>query len=344
VREELENTVGAIPLRAVRHRFLKEYMDDTQPQNLGEYLWLATTFKLKTLPILAWQSTDPGAVSKASIICVHGMGLDNRAFTPFAHEMRKRGYTVFAVDVRGFGAWMNASGNEKIDYKDSFVDINYLVELIKGHDSATPVFLLGESMGGAIALSTAAEYPQGLRGVIASVPSAERLQAKRMSLTVAMHFLNGPDKPFNVGEQISAQATARPEIRQLWSTSLKAKNELSPKELMRFAIFMRRTQSHCGDIKTLPVMMIQGLKDKLVKPQGTYDLFSAVKTDDKTMMIVGDDEHLIFETDKQDPIVLDTLSSWIDKHAALPEPALVPAQAESDMKSPGDKASRHHKH
>lgn len=315
-REQIENTVGAIPLRAVRDRFLKDYMADTHPQSLGEYLWLATTFKLKTLPIIAWQSTAPGFKSKATIVAVHGMGLDNRAFTKFAHEMRARGYTIFAIDVRGFGSWMNASGNEKIDYKDSFVDINNLVELIKQHNPSAPIFLLGESMGGAIALNTAAQFGQNLRGVIASVPSAERLQAKRMSLTVALHFLNGPDKPFNVGTQIAAQATARPEMRTLWANSLKAKNELSPKELMRFAIFMRRTQSHCGDIKTLPVLMVQGLKDKLVKPQGTYDLFAAVKSDDKTMMIVGNAEHLIFETDNQNSIVLDALSSWIDKHSS----------------------------
>jgi alpha-beta hydrolase superfamily lysophospholipase len=89
---------------------------------------------------------------------------------------------------------------------------------------------------------------------------------------------------------------------------------------MRFAIFMRRTQSHCGDIKTLPVLMVQGLKDKLVKPQGTYDLFAAVKSDDKTMMIVGNAEHLIFETDNQNSIVLDSLSSWIDKHSGENQP------------------------
>jgi alpha-beta hydrolase superfamily lysophospholipase len=75
------------------------------------------------------------------------------------------------------------------------ISITWL-ELIKEHNPSAPVFLLGESMGGAIALNTAAQFGQNLRGVIASVPSAERLQAKRMSLTVALHFLNGPDKPF----------------------------------------------------------------------------------------------------------------------------------------------------
>ncbi|MBP9093690.1 alpha/beta fold hydrolase [bacterium] len=327
-REQIENSVGAIPLQGVRDRFLKDYMDDTQPQTLGEYLWLATTFKLKTLPIIAWQSRAPENRSKATIIAVHGMGLDNRAFTPFAHEMRGRGYTIFAIDVRGFGSWMNASGNEKIDYKDSFTDINNMVGLIKEHNPSAPVFLLGESMGGAIALNTAAQFGQNLRGVIASVPSAERLQAKRMSLTVALHFLNGPDKPFNVGTQIAAQATAKPEMRAMWANSLKAKNELSPKELMNFAIFMRRTHSHCGDIKTLPVLMVQGLKDKLVKPQGTYDLFDAVKSEDKTMMIVGNAEHLIFETDSQNGVVIDTLCSWIDKHSADNSPSQMNSQTQ----------------
>jgi len=321
-RNEIEATAGNVPLRIVRSDFLKDYMDETQPQSLGEYLWLATTFKLKTLPIIGWRDPDLSVKSKAIIVAVHGMGLDNRAFTPFAREMKRRGYSVFAIDVRGFGSWMAVSGNENIEYKDSFGDINNLVQLVKAGDPTAPVFLLGESMGGAIALNTASRYPDQLSGVIASVPSAEILQARRMSLTVAMHFLKGPNKPFNVGKQIAAQATARPEMRQAWQTSLKAKNELSPKDMMKFAVFMRRTESHCREITKTPVLMVQGLKDKLVKAQGTYDLFEAVKSDDKTMIIVGNAEHLIFETDNQNVMVLDSLCSWIDEHSAPGQPAI----------------------
>lgn len=316
----VDNTAGSIPLHVIRNQFLKAYMEETQPQSLAEYLWLATTFKLKTLPVLVWRDRNPEVKAKANIIAVHGMGLDNRAFIPFAREMRRRGYAVYALDVRGFGSWMNASGNENIDYKDSFVDINNLVEMIKAHDPLTPTFLLGESMGGAIALNTAAQYERDFKGVIASVPSAEIMQAKRMSLTVALHFLRGPDKPFNVGTQIADQATARPELRQLWQHSLKAKNELSPKELIHFAAFMRHTEGHCRNIKITPVFMVQGLKDKLVKPQGTYDLFGAVKSDDKTMLIVGDAEHLIFETDNQNQLVLDSICAWMDKHSSIEAP------------------------
>jgi acylglycerol lipase len=313
---DVDNTAGTIPLHVIRNQFLKAYMDETQPQSLAEYLWLATTYKLKTLPVIVWRDRNPGATIKANIIAVHGMGLDNRAFANFAHEMKRRGYAIYALDVRGFGSWMNASGNENIDYKDSFGDINNLVEMIKSHDPQTPAFLLGESMGGAIALNTTSQYEKDFRGVIASVPSAEVMQARKMSLTVAMHFLRGPDKPFNVGTQIASQATARPELRQLWHESLKAKNELSPKEMIHFAAFMRHTERHCRNIKTTPVFMVQGLKDKLVKPQGTYDLFGAVKSDDKTMLIVGDAEHLIFETDKQNMLVLDSICAWMDKHSA----------------------------
>lgn len=316
-RNEVEASAGNVPLRAVRSEFLKDYMNETQPQSLGEYLWLATTYKLKTLPVIAWRNPDLNVKSKAIIVAVHGMGLDNRAFTPFAREMKRRGYAVFAIDVRGFGSWMAVSGNEKIEYKDSFGDINNLVQLVKAGDPTAPVFLLGESMGGAIALNTASRFPEQINGVIASVPSAERLEARRMGLTVAMHFLKGPNKPFNVGEQIAAQATARPEMRKAWEVNLKAKNELSPKDLMKFAVFMRRTEGHCRDIKTTPVLMVQGLKDKLVKAQGTYDLFEAVKSEDKTMLIVGNAEHLIFETDNQNPMVLDSLCSWIDQRSAV---------------------------
>jgi hypothetical protein len=89
----------------VRDRFLKDYMDDTQPQTLGEYLWLATTFKLKTLPVIAWQSTAPEHTeAKQQLLQCTAWAMDNRAFTPFAHEMRSA--RLYSICPRCSGFWL----------------------------------------------------------------------------------------------------------------------------------------------------------------------------------------------------------------------------------------------
>lgn len=305
-------------LASLREEFLLDFLEMHNPPTVGDFLYEAynSRLRLKSLPLIAWRDErfPPGSI-KSVILCVHGMGLENQAFTVFGKEMAGRGYFVCAIDVRGFGSWLAAPGSEKIRFDDTIEDIKFIADLIRGKQPDLPVFILGESMGGAIALRTAARYDGFANGVIASVPSAERFQERRMALGVAFHFLKNPSKPYRMMDSIANQATSRPELRASWAEDKKAKLKVSPKELLDFDIFMRSTEKACKDIEKTPAFIVQGLKDALVKPAGTFRMFDNIRNSDKDMFILGEAEHLIFETDKQCKILLDTLSAWLDEHA-----------------------------
>lgn len=318
---------GKLPSLAERREiFEKHYISEFGPTSPAEYVWLAGEFKLRTLPVIGWAPENGQA--KSAILCVHGLGLDNQAFTAFGHEMASRGYAVYAMDVRGFGAWLTTPGQEELRLQEAINDIGSILGLVGDRHPNTPVFILGESMGGAIALRAGARYFKEINGVISSVPSAERFQSKKMGLSVAVHFLKNPNKPFNVGEMVQKKATAITENREAWNQDLKAKMEMSPKELMRFAIFMRETKRQCDQIH-LPVFFVQGLKDRLVKPRGTYELFEAIAGQDKDLFIVGSEEHLIFETFNQSKMVTEAISSWMDRHSV--RGIAVPAGTGTDL-------------
>lgn len=300
-------------LEKLKTEFEQRYIKAYHPTNPGEYLWLASEFKMRTLPLIQWPSkTGP---AKAAILCIHGLGLENRAFTAFGREMAGRGYSVYALDVRGFGSWQTSQGHEDVQFNETLRDIGTVLRLIKEREHGLPVFLLGESMGGAIALRGAAQQGDLIAGCISSVPSAERFQQKRMTLSVAYHLLQGANKPFRVGDMVTNQATKNENLAEMWKNDSKAKMDMSPKELIKFAIFMRSTKGECEKIST-PVFIIQGLGDHLVKPEGTYQLFDAVKASDKDFFLIGNAEHLIFETFKPSKILMDALCTWIDEHAA----------------------------
>lgn len=314
---------GKLPSLTERKEiFEKHYISEFAPKTAAEYIWLAGEFRIRTLPVVGWLPTQQPP--RGAILCVHGLGLDNHAFTPFGFQMSAKGYAVYAMDVRGFGAWLTTPGQEELRLNEAINDVGSILGLISERHRGVPTYLLGESMGGAIALRAGAKYQQNLHGVISSVPSAERFQAKKMGLSVAVHFLKNPNKPFRVGDMVVRQATANERVRDAWHDDLKAKMEMSPKELMRFAVFMRETKFQCEKLNTLPVFFVQGLRDKLVKPKGTYDLFEAVASRDKNLFIIGTEEHLIFETFNQSKMLLDSISTWMDKHSAEakgPKPA-----------------------
>ena len=82
--------------------------------------------------------------------------------------MAKRGVATYAIDVRGFGSWMKAEGHEEVDFQACLNDVKTALETIHAAHPGLKVFLLGESMGGAIALRAASMYPQLIDGLISS--------------------------------------------------------------------------------------------------------------------------------------------------------------------------------
>jgi alpha-beta hydrolase superfamily lysophospholipase len=231
--------------------------------------------------------------------------------------MAGKQFATYALDVRGFGAWQSETGKQTVNFDKALADVKAVIKILKTRHPGLPVFLLGESMGGAIALRAASEYGNEMAGVVASVPSAERYGEAEMAVNVAIHYLNDRKKQINMAS-IAKKATSNEELREFWKDDLRSRTRLSPLELIKFDHFMKTTQHRCSSITDTPVMLVQGLSDQLVKPQGTYEMYDNIKSPDKVMIIIGNAEHLIFETPEQPQILLGGLDAWLKHHCAKP--------------------------
>jgi acylglycerol lipase len=263
----------------------------------------------KSLPFMEWKAhaIDP----RGFIIAVHGLGLHCTSFQKFAKRMNDQNFDVCALDVRGFGSWLLAPGREQIDLEDSVKDISRLVQMVHKKYPDTPVFVLGESMGGALALRYAAEFPNTVNGVISSVPADRRYTEKDEVLRVTVNFLKHPHKPMSVRKELSRAATIDSVPKSAIDDPL-MRTDFTPKELMKFQLFMMDTARRANKIKACPVLLIQGMKDRLVRPGATIDLFNNLSTLDKDLYLVGQCQHLIFEEVDTPDEVFDTLMVWID--------------------------------
>jgi alpha-beta hydrolase superfamily lysophospholipase len=266
-------------------------------------------------PCLRW--VDPDVSAKAVILCVHGLGLHNGTYDDFGKRMAKLGFPAYAIDVRGFGSWMEASGREEIDFDGCLNDVMTTLKVIRKAHPSLPVFILGESMGGAIALRATAAYPDLVDGLISSVPAADRFKEGKTKLKVALQVLGGgKDRPMDVGSSVLQQATEKPELRQQWSKDPLAKLNLTPRELIQFQRFMNENHDMARQIKNKPVLFVQGCEDKLVKPEGTVELYNEVASPDREIVLIPQAEHLIFEENQFTDKDIDIVSNWIERHLA----------------------------
>lgn len=263
-------------------------------------------------PCRTW--VRPGEQPIACLLCIHGLGLQSNSYEFFGNEQSNRGLAVYAIDVRGFGAWMNAKGKTKVNFDDCLLDIKQSLESIRAANPGKPVYLLGESMGGAIALRAASMYPDLVDGLISSVPAGERFNQGKTSMKVFLNLLTGFNLS-NVGQGIVNQATNNQKLKAQWEGDPLARLNLTPQELIQFQDFMNFNHDAAKKLSSMPVLFVQGNGDQLVKPEGTWELFNSIASKDKSFFAVPG-EHLIFEeAQTQDPGPRDqnfrVIQSWL---------------------------------
>lgn len=287
---------------------------DPRSKMVTEQLWAAVRLPHKSLPLLTWRNLKNK--SWATLLCIHGLGLSSLSFDDFATRLSNRGLSVVAIDVRGFGSFATAGGNDQLDYESTLEDIKLLLELMRSVNPNNPVVLAGESMGGGVAIHAASQYPKLVDALIASAPAAGRYDQVKTTRKVAFNFICGPHKKFDIGSQVINQATDDPELKKEWKTDPKARLEMSPVELMKFESFMKQNVEKAEKITNLPVLMLQGVDDRLVKPSSTFDLFQSVRTSDRDLWMIGNQEHLILEEGQCPEAVLNRIIDWLKLHVA----------------------------
>ncbi|MCW5823497.1 MAG: alpha/beta fold hydrolase [Cyanobacteria bacterium TGS_CYA1] len=266
-----------------------------------------------------WVWSDPRVEQTALLICVHGLGLHHRSYESFAKRIQREGVTTISFDVRGFGSYLDARGHDRLNMEDCVSDLENLVGVLRKDNPKVPLFLLGESMGGAIVMRLAARKGKLIDGLICSVPSGSRYRSHRQALSVGLHFLKNKNRPFDIGTRIVNQATSESRLRESWSNDPSSRLRLSPQELLEFQHFMDKNVEFAKQITETPVIIFQGDDDKLVKKTGTYDLFESVANPKKTLVMLGETEHLIFEAGQFKEDVTMGVLGWMSAHSQRKE-------------------------
>lgn len=137
------------------------------------------------LPIKTWSATDkPTAV----VLGVHGFNDYSNAFEAAAHSFADDLITTYAIDQRGFGA--TEQHGIWAGYATLQSDLIATVNLLCEKHADLPLYLLGESMGGAVIISAAQQFERTcIQGVILSAPAVWGWQTMPWWQTVPLRLL-----------------------------------------------------------------------------------------------------------------------------------------------------------
>lgn len=264
------------------------------------------------IPCTVWAAPNP----KVALLCIHGFGMHKGGYNAFARQMVPEGTSVYAIDVRGFGSWV-ARGVNRIDFNGTLTDIGASLKEMRRLNPGVPIIILGESMGGAIALKAAATYPDLVDGLVSSVPAGDRFDSADSKIGIVSHVLaHGFNSPIDVGPAVTGSATKKESLRQAWLHDPLARTQVTANELIDFKKFMNSSFEFAPSIKKIPVLFVQGSNDKLVRPAGTWKLFHSIGSPRRQIVLSATAEHLIFEAGQFSDQDLGFVERWITKNVA----------------------------
>lgn len=156
------------------------------------------------MPLHRWM---PKAEPKAIIIALHGFNDYGNAFALSGEAFQSQGIGVIAYDQRGFGA--TAQRGIWAGHKNLTRDLRHMIAATRARYPHVPLYVLGESMGGAVAMVTCAHGGcDGLNGLILSAPAVwgdDTMNVLyRLPLWVMAHLF--PSSEFT-GEDVKIQAS-----------------------------------------------------------------------------------------------------------------------------------------
>ena len=269
------------------------------------------------LPLRRWVPDRP---PRAVILALHGFNDYSRAFERPGEYWTKKRIATYAYDQRGFGEaphrgiWAG--------HKTMAADVAVAFDLVRARHPRIPAYVLGESMGGTIAMIAAPTLQAD--GLILAAPA---LRGRRQLGLVARAVLwlttrTIPWYPLTAeGLNVQASDNARM-LRALGRDPLIIKRT----RIDAVEGLVNAMDAAVGTVPRLPSLVLFGARDELVPPKPALAMF---RSPPARVALYRNGWHMLLR-DLNAQIVLDDIAAWIANPAApLPSGADIPPRPDS---------------
>lgn len=249
------------------------------------------SFELNTadgmsLSARAWMPETPRAI----VALVHGIAEHSGRYAFLAERANQNELGVVSVDLRGHGRSPGErSYVERFD--DYLLDVDALLAKARELAAGRPVFLMGHSMGGAIALRWVAQRRQPVAGLILS-SAALKIGGDVPRLLVALAPLLSRWLPHLRGKRFDPAVISRdPAAVAAYVNdplvSLEAPPARTGAELLQAMVANHAAAAGL----TLPVYLFHGDADRLTDPAGSREIHDLWGGQDRTLRLWPGSRH-----------------------------------------------------
>jgi acylglycerol lipase len=250
-------------------------------------------------------------VARAAVLVVHGLGEHSGRYTELGHALARFSFSTFAFDQRGHG---NSEGRR--GHAARFELLLQDIERFRREVQALvhtdcPIFLLGHSFGGLVALRYLEEYEAGLRGAIIVSPwLATAMPVPRWKVNLAAIVGRvAPSLPFSA--QINANDISHdPAVVAAYRDDPLVHDKITPRLFAEVSIAMGLVLQKSDRIR-VPLLFLLAGDDRIVDVHRSEAFARSLSVADVTTHVHADDYHEVLnELDRNTAYV--EIRDWVE--------------------------------
>jgi acylglycerol lipase len=260
---------------------------------------------------IRYRTWVPAAEPAGSVVIAHGFAEHSGRYEALAGRLTAQGYAVRVPDHRGHGL-SEGKRTSLVSFDDYVADLAAVIDTVRQEWPAVPLFLLGHSMGGLIALAYAVDDGSTLRGLVVSAPAA--CAGDVSPVRVAVGRLVARIAPDARVLKLPLERISRdPRVVEAYNSDpLVFRMPLRARLGAEMLSAMGRVDGRLPALR-LPLLVMQGTLDGLVDPGCGPHVFERAGSPDKTLKMYDGLWHEIFNEPERDAVISD-LTTWLNSH------------------------------
>jgi alpha-beta hydrolase superfamily lysophospholipase len=268
------------------------------------------TFKGANGLELYYQSWHPQDLARAILVIVPGLGGHSGIFTKMVKYLIERNYIVYSFDLRGNGRSPGQRGyiNSWAEFR---ADLKGFLNLVTTKETDLPLFLIGQSTGGTIALDYVLREPNQLQGLILMSPalglgvSPWKLWLGKILSRILPRFAldTGIDLSAGSRDPGAVAAFARDPLRHSQGTARLATELLETIDWIK---------AHGTELQ-VPLLILHGGADRVTLPESSRIFFERLTLADKEIREYPGSYHEL-HNDLNYQEVLADMEDWLNRH------------------------------
>jgi len=254
----------------------------------------------------------PDEAPIAAVILAHGAAEHCGRYEHVAARLNAGRYAVYAIDHRGHGRSGGRRGNIG-RFEWLIADLHTLIESARQAHPGLPLFLVGHSMGGAIALGYALAHERDITALALSAPALSMGELVPSWQIRLVRVLSAIAPNLGVLTLPAAAVSRDPAVVKAYDEDPLVYRGAAPaRTVSELAGAMAGFAHHAAELR-MPVLIQHGTGDSLVPLAGNRPVYERLGSADKTLLVYEGLYHEIYNEPERGR-VLDDLVAWLGRH------------------------------